>query len=263
VKSIRRYGSGEALLACLAAVGLGLSACGGQGDVVRAPTPSKVAWNDSGDSNAGDGSSADTAAPSEGSSSGAEAEPAREGRPASDPGKSQPPVIDLDAPPSKPHSAPPPRAAVEREPAEAEAEVEEARDEEASAPEAAPAPEPESPASDPLAAELRKRRAQAKARSEAKRDEPATKKRAAAAAAPTKRDYGGSDPCRAASFSVSRVREACASGGRTAAKRLMKEAIGKATATGQLLKCGNCHANQSDYTLKSNAAADLERWLGD
>jgi outer membrane biosynthesis protein TonB len=259
VKSIRRYGSLEALLACLAAAGLGLSACGGQGDVARAPTPSKVAWNNSGD---------DTGAGAEASSASAEPDE-QEDTPVSAPGKSQPPVIDLDAPPSKPRPAREPKAlaesTVESEPAKEEEVVEE--EEEAPAPAAKPAAparaeEPDSPASDPLAVELRKRRAQAKARSEAKSEEPPTQKRAAAAA-PTKRDYGGSDPCRATSFSVPRVRDACASGGRTAAKRVMKEAIGKATATGQVLKCSNCHANQSDYTLKSNAAADLQRWLGD
>jgi hypothetical protein len=41
----------------------------------------------------------------------------------------------------------------------------------------------------------------------------------------------------------------------------MKDAIGKATATGQLLKCVDCHSSQRDYALKSNAVADLKRWL--
>jgi hypothetical protein len=41
----------------------------------------------------------------------------------------------------------------------------------------------------------------------------------------------------------------------------MKDAIGKATATGQSLKCSNCHVDQRDYGLKSNAAEDLKRWL--
>jgi hypothetical protein len=273
VKSIRRYGSLEALLSCLAAAGLGLSACGGQGDVARAPTPSKVAWNDSGDQAAPAAEAATSADEAD------EADPAEEVSSASPPGKSQPPVIDLDALPAKAPPAAAPKA-VAAKPAESEpVAAEELSEEEPAAPAArpaaraarpapraakpaAPAAEPESPASDPLAAELRKRRAQAKARSEARSEEPAPDARTAPAP-PTRPDYGGSDPCRATSFSVPRVREACASGGRTAAKRVMKEAIGKATATGQVLKCSNCHANQSDYTLKSNAAADLERWLGD
>jgi hypothetical protein len=121
--------------------------------------------------------------------------------------------------------------------------------------------------------ELQKRRNAAKARTAAKakpsnakgkkatpKAKPSSSKKSETEA-PSASTYKGSDPCRAASFSVARVREACDSGGRAAAKRVMKDAIGKATATGQTLKCSNCHANQRDFTLKADAVAELKRWL--
>jgi hypothetical protein len=267
VKSIRRYGALEALHVCLWAAALGVGACGGPSEPVRSPAPAKVAWDKSegaSESATEGSSSADEAAAEEDAPAG---ESATES--GNEPGNGHGEVIDLDAPPAKPAQPAKPahsEAKVAAAAVAAKAPITENEPAE-EAPSAAPAAraEPESPASDPLAAELRKRRAQARARTEAKResksDSATTKK--VAAAAPAKPDYGGSDPCRATSFSVARVRDACASGGRTGAKRVMKEAIGKATATGQMLKCSNCHANQSDYTLKSNAAADLERWLGD
>jgi hypothetical protein len=119
------------------------------------------------------------------------------------------------------------------------------------------------PAADPVAAELQRRRAE-KARRTAKNKKGRSKKAAAprpSSSEPAAGAYTGSDPCRASKFSVPRVREACENGGRPAAKRVMKDAIGKATATGQLLKCSDCHSNQRDYALKSNAVAELKRWL--
>jgi hypothetical protein len=210
-----------------------LGACGGQEKVVAAPAAAKVVW-----SNAG--------APDEASSESSEAEPEKapaETAAAAKPSAPEPPAeasptedgaIDLDELAASKERA----AAAEREPA-------------------APA------ASDPVAAELQRRRSE-KARKagkaktgtkKARAEEPASEAEAAASA------YSGSDPCRAASFSVPRVREACSNGGRPAAKRVMKDAIGKATATGQMLKCGDCHANQRDYSLRSNAVRDLKRWL--
>ena len=32
-------------------------------------------------------------------------------------------------------------------------------------------------------------------------------------------------------------------------------------AAGASLKCGDCHANQTDYTLEPDAIAHLEQWL--
>ena len=46
-------------------------------------------------------------------------------------------------------------------------------------------------------------------------------------------------------------------------KRVMKEAINKAVATGKLLKCADCHSNTTDYALKSDAVDKLQSWLGE
>jgi outer membrane biosynthesis protein TonB len=236
----------------LTAISLGLVACGGSQDVSRPTGPvKKVAW---------DGSEAEPAsdepAPSGEDTEKKKAEPEDEEVALGDN------VIDLDAPPAKAAAKPAPSAPPPEPEAPAAAEEEEAEEEEE--PVAKAEPEPEAPSNDPLAAELRKRRAQAKARSDAKKEKAPPKKKKAKSAAGAEvatASYKGSDPCRASSFSVPRVREACASGGRAAAKRVMKDAIGKATATGQMLKCSSCHSNQRDYALKGDAVAELERWL--
>jgi hypothetical protein len=237
----------------LTAISLGLVACGGSQEASRPTGPvKKVAW---------DGSEAEAASdePAPAEENEKKAEPESEDEDVGAGGN----VIDLDAPPAKAAAKPAPSAPPPPEP-EAVAAAEEDEAEEEEEPAAKAEPEPEAPSNDPLAAELRKRRAQAKARSEAKKGKaPAKKKKAKPAAdgETAAASYKGSDPCRASSFSVSRVREACASGGRAAAKRVMKDAIGKATATGQTLKCSNCHSNQRDYALKGDAVAELKRWL--
>jgi hypothetical protein len=81
------------------------------------------------------------------------------------------------------------------------------------------------------------------------------------ASAPAAAAYSGSDPCKTQRFSVPQVREACASGGRRAAKNVMKNAIQRATAGGGSLRCTSCHDNQVDYRLKPDAVAQLRRWL--
>jgi outer membrane biosynthesis protein TonB len=247
-------------------VALGMSACGGQDEVARTPTAAKVAWSNA------DGEP-EPASEEEAEVDAKVAEPAESA--AVDGEMGQPGDIDLDAPPTKPtakaapkrepKAKPKPKSAPkpEPEPAAAAEEVEKK-----AAAEPAPAePAPEPPATDPLARELQKRRAALKARSdaearaEAKGKKPSPKKPAASAAEATP-TYTGPDPCQATSFSLPRVREACANGGRAGAKRVMKDAIGKATATGQSLKCADCHSNLNDYTLKGDAVAELKRWLG-
>lgn len=235
----------------LTAISLGLVACGGSQDVSRPTGPvKKVAW---------DGSEAEPASDEPAAS--AEDTEKKKAESEDEEVSLGDNVIDLDAPPAKAAAKPPPSAAPAPAPeAPVAAEEEEAEEEE---PVAQAEPEPEAPSNDPLAAELRKRRAQAKARSEAKKEKAPPKKKAkrAAGGEVATASYKGSDPCRASSFSVPRVRDACATGGRAAAKRVMKDAIGKATATGQVLKCSSCHSNQRDYALKSDAVAELERWL--
>ncbi len=110
-----------------------------------------------------------------------------------------------------------------------------------------------------LAEELEKRREAAKAQTGAdeKNEAPIPKEEDT----PPASAYTGPDPCRATSFTVDRVREACAGGGRAAAKRVMKDAITKAIAMSHSLKCADCHEDQKDYELKPNAVAELKRWL--
>lgn len=88
---------------------------------------------------------------------------------------------------------------------------------------------------------------------------PKQKPAAAVAAAPA---YTGPNPCTTAHFKVPRVEEACANGGRSAAKGVMKDAIGKALASGASLKCATCHADLQNFTLKKDAVAELKKWLG-
>jgi hypothetical protein len=216
----------------------------------------KVAWNDSEAE-----PQSDEAAPAEEEKAAKHKKPEKKAEPEDEEVSTGGNVIDLDALPAKAAPKPAPRAEPAPEPVAPAAAAEEEEEEEE--PAAKAEPEPEAPSNDPLAVELRKRRAQADARSGVKKEKPAKKKKAKAAAddETAVASYKGSDPCRATKFSVARVREACASGGRAAAKRVMKDAIGKATATGQTLKCSNCHSNQRDYALKADAVADLKRWL--
>lgn len=246
MKSIRLSRSLATALLMVTGASVGLGACGGTPEVARSPAPAKVKWADS------DAPAApEEAAASEELAASEEAKPAARAAPPA-PEESSPTEIDLDAPVSKPPPAPP----APPPPPPVAAEENDAEDDEEAAP-GAPAP-----AANPLAAELQRRRLE-KQRKANKGKKPKAKKVASASPAePAAGGYTGSDPCRAKSFSVPRVREACAAGGRAAAKRVMKDAIGKATATGQSLKCSNCHSNQRDYALKSDAVAELERWLG-
>lgn len=234
MKSIRLSWSLATALLWVMGASAGLGGCGGSTEVVQSPAPAKVKW---GDSDAPAAASDEPAASDE-------AKPEAPAAAPSEPEPASPTEIDLDAPAPKAAAA---------APAEEDSDAEEA--EEASEPASASA------SADPLAAELKKRRI-AKDRKANKGKKPKAKKAASAEPAESAGPaYTGSDPCRAKSFSVPRVRDACATGGRAAAKRVMKDAIGKATATGQSLKCSNCHTNQRDYALKSDAVADLKRWL--
>jgi outer membrane biosynthesis protein TonB len=235
VKSIRLALS-TSLMAILWGSSVGSIACSSPDKVVESPAPAKVAWGHGDSPEAADESS------NAGQAEVEKAAPAAPPAPApTESGSAEDDAIDLDAlAASKANQAP----AAEPEPEESEA----------------PSADP---ATDPVAAELQKRRSE-KARKAAKGKKPTREKRASPAAADPAAPasaYKGNDPCRASSFSVARVREACSAGGRSAAKRIMKDAIGKATANGQLLKCGDCHSNQRNYALKANAVADLERWL--
>lgn len=69
------------------------------------------------------------------------------------------------------------------------------------------------------------------------------------------------DPCRATSFSVAKVEKACKTGGRKAAKVVMKGAVKKAKAAGESMNCKTCHDDLKSFSLTSNAVADLKKWM--
>lgn len=73
--------------------------------------------------------------------------------------------------------------------------------------------------------------------------------------------YTGDDPCETKTFHYGAVKAACHSGGRQAAKGVMKGVVKKAKEAGQDLKCTSCHEDMKSFHLKSNAVSDLKQWL--
>lgn len=71
----------------------------------------------------------------------------------------------------------------------------------------------------------------------------------------------GSDPCTTTSFKISKVDKACKTGGRPAAKKLMKDAVKKAKAAGESINCKTCHEDLKSFALKGDAVANLKKWL--
>jgi hypothetical protein len=69
------------------------------------------------------------------------------------------------------------------------------------------------------------------------------------------------DACQTQNFHYTQVASACKSGGRKAAKGVMKGVIKKAKAAGTDLQCTSCHVDMKDFHLKSNAVGDLKNWL--
>lgn len=217
----------------LFAHGLVLSACGGASESARSPSDARA---DSSDPEPADANASESPEEPE---SDREAEEAESDREAEKPSASQPLAAD-DANPSTANDAAPAPGAARSKPAT------------------------DKTAAARLEAELDKRRKAARARAAAEADAEDEDSSSGSSAETSEADtptYDGPDPCRAQSFSVARVREACATGGRLAAKRVMKDAITRAIAMSQRLACTDCHENQRDYTLKPNAVADLERWL--
>jgi outer membrane biosynthesis protein TonB len=209
--------------------------CGGAPEAVKSPEPAKVVWGSSGATPSSD-------APTDPETTDA-VDPPEATR--DDETRAGPAEIDLDAPP--PESEKPAQRAPAKEPEEAEE------------PEPEPPPVSDKPA--PLEKEMRAA-VKAKEKKSAKPKKTAAKK--SAPAEPTESaasTYAGPNPCKAARFSVARVGDACSKGGRTAAKGVMKDAIGKALAAGTTLKCSDCHAEQRDYTLKPDGVAQLKKWL--
>ena len=227
-----------------ALVAAGLSGCGGSAEAPQAPDSTQVAWGHTEEKSESAAPTAD-----------------REVQSSSN-------EIDLDAlaaESEKPKSKASAKAEPKPEPkpevkTEAAAPVEEApvlEEPEQDAPEKEGAAVLATAAPVPLGKEMR-----AAVKGDAKEPAPKKappKKKAAAAAVPA---YTGPNPCTTAHFKVPRVQEACQNGGRTAAKSVMKDAIGKALAAGASLKCATCHAEQQNYTLTKDAVAELKKWLG-
>jgi hypothetical protein len=71
----------------------------------------------------------------------------------------------------------------------------------------------------------------------------------------------GSDACQTKNFHYTQVANACKSGGRKAAKGVMKGAVKKAKEAGADVQCLSCHEDLKNFHLKSNAVADLKKWL--
>lgn len=80
-------------------------------------------------------------------------------------------------------------------------------------------------------------------------------------ATPSSSGYSGDDPCQTKSFHFSAVSSACKSGGRKAAKNLMRGVVKKAKDAGQSVQCNSCHDDMKSFSLKGNAVGDLKQWL--
>jgi len=70
---------------------------------------------------------------------------------------------------------------------------------------------------------------------------------------------GGKGPCKIATKGDTPTAKACASGGRDAANKLMKDMVAKAKAAGQKFKCEGCHKDLDSYELTQNAQADYKK----
>ena len=70
------------------------------------------------------------------------------------------------------------------------------------------------------------------------------------------------DPCTAKKFELKQVEQACKTGGRKAAKDLMKAAVKKSKEGGKDgVKCNDCHTSLKTFELKPDAVAMLKPLL--
>jgi len=67
--------------------------------------------------------------------------------------------------------------------------------------------------------------------------------------------------CTIATKPDSEVGKACASGGRAAAKKDMKEMVKKAKANGQKFTCEGCHKDLDNYALTKNGQEDFKKLI--
>ncbi len=68
-----------------------------------------------------------------------------------------------------------------------------------------------------------------------------------------------SGPCTIAVKGSSPTAKACAKGGRTEAKKVMKEMMAAANAKGGKFQCEGCHKDMGTYELAKNAVADYKK----
>ncbi|HEX4478040.1 MAG TPA: hypothetical protein VH142_23290 [Polyangiaceae bacterium] len=73
--------------------------------------------------------------------------------------------------------------------------------------------------------------------------------------------HAGDDACTATKFHYPAVQNACKSGGRKAAKDLMKASVKKMKADGKDVKCTSCHEDAKEFKLKDNAVKDLKPYI--
>jgi len=75
------------------------------------------------------------------------------------------------------------------------------------------------------------------------------------------RDAGANDSgkCTIATKGDSVTARACAEGGRAAAKKVMKEMVKQAKASGQKFTCDGCHKDLDNYELTKRATDDFKK----
>lgn len=69
------------------------------------------------------------------------------------------------------------------------------------------------------------------------------------------------EACTAKKFDHAKVEKACKSGGRPAAKKLMKDVVKKAKAAGADVNCKTCHSSLKSFELTDGASKQLGKWL--
>ena len=70
---------------------------------------------------------------------------------------------------------------------------------------------------------------------------------------------GDKGPCKIATKAGTPTAKACATGGRDAATKVMKDMVSQAKANGQKFTCESCHKDLETYELKKNATTDYKK----
>ena len=73
--------------------------------------------------------------------------------------------------------------------------------------------------------------------------------------------FGGDDKCTIAIKGDSPPAKACAKGGRTEAKKTMKELVKVAKGNGSKFTCDGCHKDLESFELTKNAREDFSKLL--